>query len=122
MPSKTTAEKKDRLTPDRLERFVARLNKYPQQKERVINDLLKQGFSATVSEYFALNAHQKRELQTVSDRDNEAIVIQGVLAALRRNGKIELAQEGHNPPNMRMEIGFTRGGDGSIGVHVRFTC
>jgi hypothetical protein len=122
MPSKTRAEKKDRLNPERLERFVARLNKYPEQKERVMNDLLKKGFCATVSEYFALNSHQKRELQTVSERDNEVIVTHGVLAALRRNGKIELTQEGHNPPNMRMEIGFTRGGDGSIGVHVKFTC
>ena len=121
MPSKNKSEK-GKLDSDSLEQFVAKLNEYPEQKELVMNDLLKKGFCATVSNYFALNDHQKRELQTVNERDNEIIVTDAVLAALRRNGKIELIQEGHNPPNMRMEIGFGRGSDGGISVHVRFTC
>ena len=122
MPSTNRPEKKGKLDPASLERFVARLNEYPEQKERVMNDLLKKGFCATVSEYFALNDHQKRELQTVSERDNEVIVTDAVLAALRRSGRVELIQEGHTSPNMRMEIGFSRGDDGKIGVHVKFTC
>jgi len=120
MPSKNKPEK-GKLDPDSLERFVARLNEYPEQKESVMNSLMKMGFCATVSEYFTLNDHQRRELQTVSERDNEAIVTDTVLSALRRNSKIELVQEDHNPPNMRMQVGFG-GGGGGIGIHVKFTC
>ena len=122
MPYSNEPEKKGKLDPHSLEQFVANLHKYPEQKERAMNDLLKKGFVATVSEHFALNSHQERELQTVSERDSEVIVTDAVLAALRRNGKIELVQEGHDPPNMRLEIGFGRGADGSIEIHVRFTC
>ena len=121
MPSKNNP-KKDKLDPDSLERFVARLNEYPEEKERVINGLLTKGFCATVSEHFALNGHQKRELQTLSERDSEAIVTGAVLAALRRNGKIELVKEGHNPPNMMFEVRFEHGGDGSTRVGVKVVC
>jgi hypothetical protein len=122
MPSKNRPEKKGKLDSESLKRFVARLYEYPEQKERVMNDLLKLGFCATVSEYFVLNAHQKRELQTVRDRDAEVVFTDGVLAALRRNGKIELIQEGHNPPNMRFFIGFERGDDGKVRVVAGVSC
>jgi len=122
MPSHNEPEKKGKLDPDSLERFVARLYEYPEQKERVINDLLKKGFRATVSEYFDLNGHQERELQTVIERDTEAIATDIILAALRRNDKIELIQEGHTSPNMRFNVGFGIGGDGKVQVHVSVAC
>ena len=121
MSSKNNPEK-GKLDPDSLQRFVANLYEDPEQKERVIDDLLKKGFCATVSEYFALNAHQKRELETVRERDTEVVVTDALLAALRRHGRIELIQEGHNPPNMRMQIRFPDRVGGGIGVTVTFTC
>ena len=120
MPSNNKPEK-GKLSPTGLERFLTKLNDNKEQKELVMNDLSKKGFCATVSEYFDLNAHQKDELQTVSERDCEIIATNTVLAALRRNGKIELIQEGHNPPNLSMSVSFGRLGTG-IGIRVRFTC
>jgi hypothetical protein len=112
--------KKGKLDPESLELFVARLYAYPEEKERVMNDLQSKGFCTAVSEYFALNDHQEREVQTFSERDLDVIVTDAVLAALRRNGKIELIQEGHTPPNMSVEVGASRERGGS--VYVKFTC
>jgi hypothetical protein len=120
MPSNYKPEK-GKLSPTSLERFLTKLNNNQEQKELVMNELSKKGFCVTVSEYFDLNAHQKDELQTVSERDCEIIVTDGVLSALRRNGKIELIHEGHNPPNLRMDVSFGRVGTG-IGIRVKFTC
>jgi hypothetical protein len=114
-------QEKGKLSPNSLGRFLMKLSDNQEQKELAMNDLSKKGFCATVSEYFDLNAHQKDELQTVSERDCEIIATNTVLAALRRNGKIELVQEGHNPPNLRMDVSFGRVGTG-IGIRVKFTC
>ena len=122
MPSNHEAQKKAQLDPKSLERLLARVYAHPEQKERLMNDLIQKGFCTTVSEYFTLNDHQKLELATIRERDCEAIVTDGVLAALRRNGKIEVNHEGHNPPNMRFNIGFGVDDGGHVSVHVGISC
>lgn len=116
-----TIQNKPKMNSRNLDHFIISLYQDPERKQLVIDDLSKRGFREAVLEYFVLNDHQKRELQTIDDHESEVIVTNAVLAALRRNGKIELIQEGHNPPNMKTEVGFEKEGE-IYRVYVRFTC
>ncbi|HEY5074040.1 MAG TPA: hypothetical protein VII34_05035 [Pyrinomonadaceae bacterium] len=114
--------KPGKLDPETLKRFVANLYKNPKLKEEVMNDLHSMGACATTEKHFDLNRHQKRELQTIKDRDVEAAFTSTILATLRRNGKIELVNENHRPPNMRWEFGVGVDGQGRVTVHVGVSC
>jgi hypothetical protein len=120
--SKDKPYKPGKLDPETLERFVANLYKNPTLKEEVMHDLHSIGVCATTEKHFKLNSHQKRELQTIKERDIEGAFTNTILATLRRNGKIELVNENHRPPNMRWNVGVGVDDEGHVRVTVSVSC
>jgi hypothetical protein len=113
--------KRGKLHPVSFQQFVKEIYKDPKLKANTIAELQSLGFRAFATKHFDLITRQKKELDTIKDADVEAVFTNGVVAALNRNGPIELIHEGHNPPNMRIEF-YARGGGGGLEVGVRITC
>ena len=110
------------LNTANVNRFVKHLHEAPDHKRQAIDKLGRQGFRATVEEFFDLDDHQRDELQRTMDSDFEDVCGRAAVFALRKGGKIEFRHEGHDPPNMTAEV-YCRGSAGpALECGVRFTC
>lgn len=105
-----------KMSPASVRQMVESTKKDPAQKSKVIGEISSLGFREFIKKYFELDARQIRELDTMNDRDAEHLVGQAVIGALRRDGPVEVIHEGHEKPNLRMEIGL--GGKDGWGVKV----
>jgi hypothetical protein len=104
-----------------LQELLKNVYKDPKLKAEIINEIMKYGFRRSVEKRFSLNDHQVRELDTMNDRDQEDIITKIITSVLVRNGKIELVNENHNPPNMRINFYANKTDDG-YEVGVRISC
>ena len=102
--AKRQTSKSIRLHPVSFKQFVDRLYSSPVQKAAAIDELRRLGFRDFAAKHFSLTPRQKRELDTIRDRDIEHVYTSAVAAILRRQGPIELIHEGHPTPNLKMEI------------------
>ena len=112
-------EKRGKLNPESFQQFVKELYKDPKLKANTIAELQSLGFRAFTTKHFDLKKKQKQD--TIKDVDVEAVFTNGVVAALNRNGLLELVHEGHKPPNLKIEF-YGRIGSGGVEVGVRISC
>jgi len=116
-----SSTKRGKLHPVSFQKFVQEIYQDAELKAQVISELNCLGFSAFADKHFALISRQKKELDTIQDKDCEALFTDAVVAALHRNGSIELIHEGHNPPNMAFDF-YARWTDHGPEVGVRIHC
>ncbi len=110
-----------KLHPASFQKFVQEIYQDPKLKANVIAELQSLGFRAFANKHFDLITRQKKELDTIKDADVDAVFTNAIIAALHRNGPLELVHESHNPPNLRVEF-YARWGDGGPEVGVRVSC
>lgn len=102
--NKKQTGKSNRLHPVSFKQFVGSLYSNPALKAEVIAELQRIGFRGFAEKRFRLIPRQKKELDTIKDKDTENVFTSAVVAILQRQGPIELIHEGHTPPNLKMEI------------------
>jgi hypothetical protein len=108
--TKRPTGKSNRLHPVSFKQFVDRLYSNPALKAEIIAELQGLGFCDFAEKHFKLIPRQKKELDTIRDKDSENVFTSAVVAILHRQGPIELIHEGHSPPNMMMEF-YCRSGE-----------
>jgi hypothetical protein len=95
--------------PSAFQAFVKEMHQDPKLKAEKIKELQSLGFRAFAEKHYDLITRQKKELDTIKDKDSEELVTNAIVTALRRNWPLGLIHEGHNPPNMMMELIFGAG-------------
>lgn len=107
--------KTKKLHPASLKKLVDRVYKNPKLKTKVIVELQRLGLCGFAEKNFKLIKRQKKELDTIRDKDCEIVFTNAVAAALNRNGPIELVHEGHTTPNLMINFYAT---PNEVGVRI----
>jgi hypothetical protein len=109
------SKKRGKLHPVSFGTFVEEIHQNSNLKAKTIAELKSLGFRAFAEKHYDLITRQKQELDTIKDPDSEKLVTDIVVTALRKNWRLELKHEGHNPPNLMIEAHF---GPGGIGIKI----
>ena len=117
----TKSKSKKLLNPVNIQLLLKNAYKIPKLKTAIINEIGGLGLAGFIQKQFRLTPHQKNELNTIKDRDVENVFNKSIIAALSRNGKIELINEGHNPANLSVNF-YARWGSKGPEVGVTITC
>lgn len=100
------AKKRGRLHPVSFQTFIKEMHEDPKVKAESIRELQKLGFRGFTDKHYDLITRQKRELDTIQDKESEDLVTKAIVTALKKNWPLELRHVGHNPPNLKIEIAF----------------
>jgi hypothetical protein len=92
-----TSKKRSRLHPVSLQAFVEEMRKDSKLKAEAIKELQSLGFRGFVEKHYDLITSQKKELDTIKDKDSEELVTKAIATALRKNWPPELIHGGHTP-------------------------
>lgn len=97
-------KKVGRLNEANVQKIAAELRKDRALKDEAVGQIRSRGFRATVQDLFELTPQQQAELTEAMPPELEDIATRATLMALERGGKIEYRHEGHNPPNLTVEV------------------
>jgi hypothetical protein len=117
---KTLSDDRQKLTPQTVRAFVAKLHTDPDLKAKVIASLDTKGFAAMVEEFFAPTEHQKKLLEGHKNSpEMEQIARAAIRNALTTGGTIDVVHTDSEIERTSVSIGV---GFGGVGINVTVEC
>ncbi len=111
-----------KLDPEIVDRTMGEIRADPALKAEMITRLLRVGARAFIEESFDLDERQRKEISVLENRDADDVVQRALLLALVHDGSIKVVHEGHQTPNLDVELSVGFNDRGEFFVEVSVSC
>lgn len=115
-------QKLGKLDPDTVAGAMREIQAEPLRRAETIAGLLRLGARGFIEQSFELDDRQRREFTVLENKDADDVLQRALLLALAHDGSIKVRHEGHQTPNLDVELSVGIDDEGHIHVDLTVSC